>query len=74
MREYIISAIILTVIILILYSLYKYNKYIIQYDNYFFKENWKNKIVMYTIRFIKISFVIAVFIWLLIMTKITLFG
>jgi len=74
MKEYIISAIILVIIMLILYSLYKYNKYITQYDNYFFKENWKNKIILYTIRFIKICFIIAIFIWLLVMTKTTLFG
>lgn len=74
MKEYIISAIVLAAIILILYSLYKYNKYITQYDNYFFKENWKNKIILYTIRFIKVCFIIAIFIWLLIMTKTTLFG
>ena len=74
MKEYIVSAIVLAAIILILYSLYKYNKYITQYDNYFFKENWKNKIILYTIRFIKVCFIIAIFIWLLIMTKTTLFG
>ena len=74
MKEYIISAIVLAAIILILYSLYKYNKYITQYDNYFFKENWKNKIILYTIRFVKVCFIIAIFIWLLIMTKTTLFG
>ena len=74
MKEYIISAIILVAIILILYSLYKYNKYITQYDNYFFKENWNNKIILYTIRFIKVCFIIAIFTWLLIMTKTTLFG
>ena len=74
MREYLISTGIVCLIIFTLYTLYNYNKYIVQFDEKFYKENFKNKLIIVMMTFIKTSIVMTIFIYLVYTMKIMIFG
>ena len=74
MREYLISTGIVCLIIFTLYTLYNYNKYIVQYDEKFYKESLKNKFIIVMMTFIKTSIVMSIFMYLIYTMKIMIFG
>lgn len=74
MREYLISTGIVCLVLFTLYTLYNYNKYIVQFDEKFYKENLKNKFIIVMMTFIKTSIVMSIFIYLVYTMKIMIFG
>lgn len=74
MREYLISTGIVCLVLFTLYTLYNYNKYIVQYDEKFYKESLKNKFIIVMMTFIKTSIVMSIFMYLIYTMKIMIFG